>query len=118
MPDVHGRSLRGVLDGPADPAEWRDAYAEFYGQRFVYSQRIVWHDDWKYIFSPGGVDEMYDLASDPHEQHNLAGEPTHRERLIEMTRRMWRKMEQIGDESLLNTHYKTLRTAPIGPLAD
>ena len=37
--------------------------------------------------------------------------------LIEMTKRMWRKMEQIGDESLLNSHYNTLRTAPIGPQA-
>jgi hypothetical protein len=32
-----------------------------------------------------------------------------------MVKRMWRKMAEIGDESLFNTQYATLRTAPIGP---
>ena len=112
---VHGRSLRSVLEGASEPAEWRSAYAEFYGQRFVYTQRIVWEGDWKYVFSPGGVDELYDLAEDPHERNNLADDPAHRDRLIEMTKKMWRKMREIGDDSLFNTQYATLRTAPIGP---
>ena len=34
-----------------------------------------------------------------------------------MCRRMWRKMAAIGDESLYNTHYATVRTAPVGPLS-
>jgi len=113
----HGRSLRPVLDGTADPAQWQDAYAEFFGQRFVYTQRLVWHGDWKYIFNPGGVDELYNLSEDPHEQHNRAADPACREVLVDMCKRMWRKMEEIGDESLFNTHYATLRTAPVGPLS-
>ncbi len=117
LPRAQGRSLRPVLDGTADPADWEDAYAEFFGQRFVYTQRITWHGNWKYVFSPGGVDELYNLASDPHERHNLAEDPAHREVLIDMCKRMWRKMKEIGDESLFNTHYATLRTAPIGPLS-
>ena len=117
LDNVHGRSFRPVLGGTANPDDWRDAYAEFFGQRFVYTQRIVWHGDWKYVFSPGGIDELYNLAEDPHERLNLAEEPKHREILIEMTKRMWRKMKTIGDESLFNTHYATLRTAPIGPNA-
>ncbi|MHC5035446.1 MAG: sulfatase-like hydrolase/transferase, partial [Planctomycetota bacterium] len=107
-----GRSFRDVLEGTADPADWQEAYAEFFGQRFVYTQRIVWHGDWKYVFSPGGVDELYNLAQDPHEERNLAADPASRGKLVEMTRRMWRKMEEIGDQSLFNTHYATLRTAP------
>jgi arylsulfatase A-like enzyme len=95
-----GRSLRPVL---------------VYGQRFVYTQRIVWHGDWKYVFSPGGRDELYNLDQDPHERTNLATDPTHRGTLMEMCKRMWRKMEEIGDESLFRTHYATLRTAPVGP---
>ena len=110
-----GRSLRPVLDGSSDPSEWRDAYAEFFGQRFVYTQRIVWHDDWKYVFSPGGVDELYDLSQDPHEERNLAALPAFRDKLTEMAAHMWRKMAGIGDESLFNTQYATLRTAPVGP---
>ena len=115
LPAAQGQSLRPVLEGRADADDWRDAYAEFFGQRFVYTQRIVWHDGWKYVFSPGGIDELYDLAADPHERLNLADDPTHRDTLIEMVKRMWRKMKAIGDTSLFNTQYATLRTAPIGP---
>lgn len=110
-----GRSLRPVLDGSSNRDEWRDAYAEFYGQRFVYTQRIVWLDEWKYVFSPGGIDELYNLREDPHEERNLAALPAFRDRLVAMATAMWRKMEAIGDESLFNTQYATLRTAPIGP---
>jgi arylsulfatase A-like enzyme len=117
LPAAQGRSLRPVLEGTADPADWQDAYAEFYGQRFVYTQRVVWHGTWKFVFSPGGIDELYDLASDPYETQNLAADPAHRARLEDMLRRMWRRMADIGDESLLNTHYATLRTASLGPLS-
>jgi hypothetical protein len=34
-----------------------------------------------------------------------------------MCKRMWRKMRAIGDTSLFNTQYATLRTAPVGPLS-
>ena len=117
LPTAHGRSLRPVLKGTADPSTWRDAFAEFFGQRFVYTQRLVWHWPWKYVFSPGGVDELYNLAADPHETVNLAGDPAYRDVLVEMCKRMWQKIRQIGDESLFNTHYATLRTAPVGPLS-
>jgi hypothetical protein len=30
---------------------------------------------------------------------------------------MWAKMKAIGDDSLFQTHYATLRTAPVGPCA-
>ncbi len=117
LDEAHGKSLRSVFEGTANPEDWRDAYAEFFGQRFVYTQRIVWHGNWKYVFSPGGIDELYNLAVDPNERVNLAVDPNYREILIEMTKGMWRKMKAIGDESLFNTHYATLRTAPIGPEA-
>ncbi len=110
---AQGRSLRPLFENQSfDPGE---NYAEFYGQRFVYTQRIVWHGEWKFIFNPGGVDELYNLTEDPHEEVNLAGDLTRREVLLDMTQRMWRRMRAIGDESLLRSSYYTLRTAPIGP---
>ena len=115
LPEASGRSLASVLADKHDRADWLDAYAEFFGQRFVYTQRLVWHDQWKYVFSPGGIDELYNLADDPQETTNLAEDPAHRQMLEDMCRRMWRKMKAIGDDSLSNTHYATLRTAPIGP---
>lgn len=117
LKNAHGKSLRAVLDGTANPNDWISAYGEFFGQRFVYTQRIVWYGDWKYVFSPGGIDELYNLADDRYERFNLADKPEYHEILIEMTKRMWQKMKEIGDESLFNTHYATLRTAPIGPRA-
>ena len=62
----------------------RDALlAEFHGLRFLYSQRIIVSDDnWKYIFSPGDDDELYDLNTDPHEMVNRA--ETDPEKLGEM----------------------------------
>jgi len=115
LPDAQGRSMRPVFEGKADASDWTDGYAEFYGQRFVYTQRIVWHSSWKYIFSPGGIDELYNLESDPHERKNLAGDAAHRSTVEEMCKRMWRKMRDIGDNSLLNSNYANLRVAPIGP---
>ncbi len=111
LSEAQGRSLRPLIEGRANKVDWQEAYGEFFGQRFMYTQRIVWHGDWKYIFSPGGVDELYHLADDPCEQKNLAADPQHHGQMIDMVKRMWRKMEQIGDESLFNTHYCTLRTA-------
>ncbi len=115
MEPCQGRSLRPVLEGTADPAEWQGAYAEFFGQRFVYTQRLVWQGDWKYVFSPAGLDELYNLAEDPHETNNRAVDPACREILEAMAARMWKKMAEIGDKSLSNSHYATLRLAPVGP---
>jgi arylsulfatase A-like enzyme len=39
--------------------------------RGLYSQRVIIADGWKYVFNPGGIDELYHLTSDPAELHNL-----------------------------------------------
>ena len=115
LPQAQGRSLRPVLDGTAETDNWQDAYAEFFGQRFVYTQRVVWHGEWKYVFSPGGIDELYNLQQDPHECNNRIDDPACQPVVEEMCRRMWQKMREIGDDSLYGTQYATLRTAPVGP---
>ena len=69
---LDGRTLVPVLrDG--DGAETREDFlGEFHGLRFLYSQRsLVTGDGWKYIFTPGDDDELYNLESDPWEQENL-----------------------------------------------
>lgn len=59
--------------------------AEFHGLRFLFSQRILISDDnWKYIFSPGDYDELYDLSTDPAEIRNLAQSPDAQARLANM----------------------------------
>jgi len=65
-----GRSLLSCLNGEG---VFRDHfYMEFHGLRFLYSQRaLVTDKGMKYIFTPGDIDELYNLNEDPGELHNL-----------------------------------------------
>ncbi len=69
---LDGRTLVPILRDE-DGAETREDFlGEFHGLRFLYSQRsLVTGDGWKYIFTPGDDDELYNLESDPWEQENL-----------------------------------------------
>ncbi len=44
--------------------------------------------DWRYLRYANGDEELYDIANDPHEWHNLARDENHRPRLTEMQRRL------------------------------
>ena len=67
-----GRSFMRWITGGEIPEAFRDqVYMEFHGLRFLYSQRaIVTASGWKYIFTPGDTDELYDLNDDPGELRN------------------------------------------------
>lgn len=70
-PDTDGRSLLPCLNGGDLRRE--ALYLEFHGLRYLYSQRaLVTRDGYKYIFTPGDRDEVYDLQADPGELDNLA----------------------------------------------
>jgi arylsulfatase A-like enzyme len=110
----HGRSLLPLLEREGN--DWRsEAFAECHGQRFNYTQRVLWRDDHKYVFNGFDEDELYDLAADPHEQNNLAGDRRHREVLESMAGRMWEIMRQTGDKTMLEAQYGMFRYAPVGP---
>ena len=75
IPDNHdGRSLVPLFRDPH--ADWRDdLMCEFHGHRFLYSQRMVRWDNYKFVFNAPDWDELYDLAEDPHETTNLIRDP-------------------------------------------
>jgi arylsulfatase A-like enzyme len=112
--DCQGGELTGYLvgEGPGVPGV---AFAEFHGQRFRYTQRVLWRGDWKYVMNGFDQDELYDLASDPHELRNLATDPEHAPVLEDMARRMWRRVKDTGDETLAQAHYGMFRFLPVGP---
>ncbi|MGI5816785.1 MAG: sulfatase-like hydrolase/transferase [Armatimonadota bacterium] len=113
--EAHFRSLRPLLDEPHRD-DWDDeAYAEFHGQRYFFTQRILWRDGIKYIFNAYDFDEMYDLEVDPHEMRNVADDPAYAQRKDEMLRGIWRHVHETGDEVLANSHYWSLRFFDLGP---
>jgi arylsulfatase A-like enzyme len=110
----HGRSLLPLLQSA--PAAWpAEALAECHGQRFYYTQRILWRDNYKYVFNGFDEDELYDLAADPHELRNLAGNPAYRPALESLAGRMWEIVRQTGDSNLYQAQYGMFRFAPVGP---
>ncbi len=78
-PDLDGLSLRPLLEGGGG-WERSAVFAEYYSkQRWVNPARAVRTERWKLVEYLRGGRELYDLARDPHEAENLAGNPAHRE---------------------------------------
>ena len=95
--DRHGRDLSPEIRD-ADAPGRSFALAEYHGLRFLYSQRILVSDDgWKYIFSPGDLDELYDLNADPNEMENRAHDPDAQDRLALMRKAMMAETARVGD---------------------
>lgn len=114
MEEIDGESVLPLItDGSA--ASQRVTYAEFYGQRLSCTQRIVWKNDFKYVYNGFDFDELYDLNRDPHELNNLIHVPEHRETAAAMAREMWKKIKESRDTSLLDSEYFMYRFAPMGP---
>ena len=96
----------------------RRGYAEYEGNRFQLTQRILWDGDWKYVFNGFARDEMYNLADDPHEERNLLagdyGVQAEADRLLSL---IWGRIRETGDLTLLNSQYPVLQIGSVGPEA-
>lgn len=98
---MQGAALDGVLGGGSTAA--RD---EFFCEHRMRNPRIPrWEGlrtrDWKYaryLDVEGTPEHLYDLRADPLEQHDLAGEPEHRERLLAMRAETARRSKALRDE--------------------
>ena len=55
----------------------------------------------QYFERPKPLEELYDTQTDPHEVHNLASDPRHRDTLTRLREELFRWMEQMGDFGLL-----------------
>lgn len=110
----HGRSLLSLLQN--EETDWTcEAFAECHGQRFNYTQRVLWQDNHKYVFNGFDEDELYDLVADPHELHNLVANPAQRPLLEQMAARMWAIIRQTDDFNMAQAQYGMFRFAPVGP---
>lgn len=114
VPDSN--SFAAVLAQPGETPEiLREGFAEYHGSRFPLAQRILWEERWKMVFNGFDFDELYDLENDPHEMENLAREESQRGRLRAMMSRIWKRMRDTNDRTLLETHYFSLRLGAVGP---
>ncbi len=115
LPDRHFPSFAPLLDD-VTYKDWQDiTFAEFHGQRYFFTQRILWEGQYKFIFNGFDFDELYDLERDPGEMHNLSEDPDYRNIKERMLRRMWELIWKTGDKTLINAHYWTLRFLDLGP---
>src|SRR6185437_8326777 len=105
LKNIHGQSFKPLMQGK--PADWRKSwfYEYNYEKQFHYTPNVrgVRTNDWKYIHYPhgdGGPDrykaELYNLKSDPNEDHNLIDDPQYAEKLKELKGELDRLMQQTG----------------------
>ena len=93
-----GFSLTGLSNDQNNNA--RDSiFSEFHGyEPCLTSIRMVRTKQWKYVYNPFSVDELYDVESDPHEIHNLAPRIGHKAVLKRMKERMIEWMRATDDD--------------------
>jgi arylsulfatase A-like enzyme len=79
-----GRSLMPLLHDQDVP--WRDtAVVEFNGVNSLATTMVTLRrGDLKYGWNCSSFDELYDLATDPHETINLAGSPEYAQQLLDL----------------------------------
>jgi choline-sulfatase len=88
---LDGRSFASALEGRL--GDWPNAAViEYCGEGTIQPMRAVRHGDYKYVLVSDCPPLLFDLRSDPHEQHNLAGRGEHaviESRLRAMTLSGW-----------------------------
>lgn len=99
-----GRSLLPLLTGPARD-DWEDvAFCTYYGGEFLYTQRMVITERYKYVFNGWDFDELYDLMTDPHEMNNIVDDPASRVPCDTMRGLIYARMERYGDPYVQNRY--------------
>lgn len=115
---THGRSFAELLPDPA-PSGSGDGFtrgvAEYFGSRYMLTQRVFWEENWKLVLNGFDFDELYDLETDPYEMDNRIDDPACRAQLRDMMAGFHRMMRDTGEKSLAGANYPPLRLVPFGP---
>jgi arylsulfatase A-like enzyme len=96
-----GRHVTSLVPWIVDPAAAPDdgaAFAEYHGDEWgLYSMRMIRTRTAKYVYSPHGTDELYDLEADPHELVNRVDDPEYSGRRDELRGRLKAWMIETDD---------------------
>ena len=96
---IDGRSFAGLLKDPSAVQSWRKTLLYEYYWEASFPQTpttfALRGDRYKYIQYHGiwDSDELYDIANDPKEVHNLIRDPEHRERVTQMRQQLHQHLE-------------------------
>ncbi|MGD7705232.1 sulfatase family protein [Microlunatus sp. Y2014] len=84
-PALPGRSLRPLLEGAPVAEDWhRPVLCEFTSNDRQHRSKCLRTTDRKYVFHDDRAPELYDLATDPTELHNVAADPAYASDLAEL----------------------------------
>lgn len=101
---MQGESFVPLLQGKDIP--WRDKvfYEYYWEDAYPQTPSIfgVRTDRYKYIFNHGvwGINELYDLQTDPHEVYNYIRDPAYRELSKELRDEMWTWLDSTGGSQI------------------
>lgn len=107
MGDRPGRSLFAVAGAPADPQ--RVVFSEYHAAGSNTAAFMVRRGRWKYHHYVGHRPELFDLATDPEEVRDLAGDPAH----AEVVREMEAQLHRICDPEAVDARAKADQRAMI-----
>jgi arylsulfatase A-like enzyme len=112
LPFNDGISLSDLIQSP-ETTESRDAIMNaYYGGEFLYTQRILITQRYKYVFNGFDIDELYDLETDPSEMNNLIDDAGHTEIRDGLRRRLYEEMERLDDPYKSRWKYHAGRYLP------
>jgi len=120
LPYDDGISLMDVLRDPADTPS-RDAIMNtYYGGEFLYTQRILITERYKYVFNGFDIDELYDLEEDPGENVNCIDAPSYAEARDRLRCRLYEEMDRLDDpyQGRWKYHAGRYLPHPAGPADD
>lgn len=107
--EMQGESFRNLASGKTD--QWRDAvyytYYEYPAVHMVKRHYGIATERYKLIHFYYDIDEweLYDLEKDPHEMHNVYGDPAYAEVRQMMHKRLEELRKYYGDSDELNDKY-------------
>lgn len=106
---IDGRSLLPLLHGDTSGAA-DIALGEMLGEGAIAPLLMLRRGRYKYIYSQPDPEQLYDLAADPHELVNLAGQPGHeavRQEFYNEVMRRW-DLERLNQEIIASQRRRRL----------
>ncbi len=110
---LSGHSLLPLIKGEEDPALREATYTQTNGNEVYGIQRSVTTKQWKFVYNTFDFDELYDLAADPLELHNLLPDEAYNPVVYKMSKMMWHFAKQHMDNCICP--YIMVSLAQYGP---